>query len=424
MAKTLQLRRGTTAEITANTPASGELFVDTQKKTVTVGDGTTAGGIILARDDRVSDVFTTANGANGLAAGAFNKANTVTTGDFTFVANTITLPDFTDGVLNVTGNVGNVALVTLDTLTFDVDYGPSTPYNIFASFTENPKVLVVVTNSGTITSDDAFALELASYANTGSLLSIVGNGLPNQSLIPVTAGLVYSSTGYGGNPAWTAEIPTLARSYVTSSLAAFSVQEYEDTRVATDFEYTFSQTGEFISDSALIGDVLISDDIITPLALDSYGVVDPTQTGTLTVNGDLDVLGSVTGNNIVSLNYTLIVPGSDRADAVTNGKILSVNERYYARILGSVILPAISSLSSGDSVEVLFTGSTGNLDVFCSEAPGIGGTTINLSTQVNLLGGSVADDGGFTLARLSGVGTMKFTLIKGSATSGTWHLTY
>jgi hypothetical protein len=75
MAKTLQLRRGTTAEITANTPASGELFVDTQKKTVTVGDGSTAGGIILARDDRVSDVFTTANGANGLAAGAFTTAN-------------------------------------------------------------------------------------------------------------------------------------------------------------------------------------------------------------------------------------------------------------------------------------------------------------------------------------------------------------
>ena len=75
MAKTLQLRRGTTAELSANTPASGELFVDTQKKTVTVGDGTTAGGIILARDDRVSNVFNTANGANGLASGAYNTAN-------------------------------------------------------------------------------------------------------------------------------------------------------------------------------------------------------------------------------------------------------------------------------------------------------------------------------------------------------------
>ena len=92
MPKTLQLRRGTTAEITANTPASGELFVDTDKKTVTVGDGSTAGGTILARNDRVSHVyntanavngyavsaFATANGANGLAAGAYNTANTLT----------------------------------------------------------------------------------------------------------------------------------------------------------------------------------------------------------------------------------------------------------------------------------------------------------------------------------------------------------
>ena len=66
MPKILQLRRGTTAEISANTPASGELFVDTDKKTVTVGDGATAGGIILARDDRVSDVYNTANAVNVL----------------------------------------------------------------------------------------------------------------------------------------------------------------------------------------------------------------------------------------------------------------------------------------------------------------------------------------------------------------------
>ena len=75
MPKTLQLRRGTTAEITANTPASGELFVDTEKKTVTVGDGSTAGGIILARNDRVSDVYNVANAVNGMATGAYNAAN-------------------------------------------------------------------------------------------------------------------------------------------------------------------------------------------------------------------------------------------------------------------------------------------------------------------------------------------------------------
>ena len=76
MAKTLQLRRGTTSEVAAITSASGELLVDTQQKTVTVGDGSTAGGTYLATDARVSSAFATANGANGLASGAFASANT------------------------------------------------------------------------------------------------------------------------------------------------------------------------------------------------------------------------------------------------------------------------------------------------------------------------------------------------------------
>lgn len=91
MPKTLQLRRGTTAEITANTPASGELFVDTDKKTVTVGDGSTAGGTILARNDRVSHVYNTAN----------TIANTVTSG---FLANTIIIAN-SSGYLSSTSNL-------------------------------------------------------------------------------------------------------------------------------------------------------------------------------------------------------------------------------------------------------------------------------------------------------------------------------
>lgn len=116
MPKTLQLRRGTTAQITANTPASGELFVDTDKKTVTVGDGSTAGGVILARDDRVSDVynranavngfavsaFNTANGANGLAQSAFNSANTNTT-------NITAVNGFAQGAYNTANGANGLA---------------------------------------------------------------------------------------------------------------------------------------------------------------------------------------------------------------------------------------------------------------------------------------------------------------------------
>lgn len=57
MARTLQLRRGTTANLSSVTGAIGELFVDTDKDTVVVMDGSTSGGFPLAK---FSDV-TTAN---------------------------------------------------------------------------------------------------------------------------------------------------------------------------------------------------------------------------------------------------------------------------------------------------------------------------------------------------------------------------
>ena len=44
----LQLRRGNTAEVNSITPLVGEIVYDTQLKRVTVGDGSTAGGIAIA----------------------------------------------------------------------------------------------------------------------------------------------------------------------------------------------------------------------------------------------------------------------------------------------------------------------------------------------------------------------------------------
>jgi hypothetical protein len=51
MAKEFKLRRGTTAEHSTFVGASGELTVDTTKKTVVVHDATTPGGTPLAKED-------------------------------------------------------------------------------------------------------------------------------------------------------------------------------------------------------------------------------------------------------------------------------------------------------------------------------------------------------------------------------------
>jgi hypothetical protein len=99
MSTQLQLRRGNTAQTAVFTGAIGEVTVDTDQKTLTVHDGVTLAGnyvinksqfsanlsilqgINTSQNNTITSVnqfavgaYDTANGANGLAAGAFNKA--------------------------------------------------------------------------------------------------------------------------------------------------------------------------------------------------------------------------------------------------------------------------------------------------------------------------------------------------------------
>ena len=67
MAKKLQLRRGTTSQHSSFTGAVGEVTVDTDKKTVVVHDGSTAGGTPLQKED--ADL-TALSGCQSGAAGA------------------------------------------------------------------------------------------------------------------------------------------------------------------------------------------------------------------------------------------------------------------------------------------------------------------------------------------------------------------
>lgn len=51
----LQLRRGTTAEHSTFTGLVGEVTIDTTKDTIVVHDGSTVGGIPLAKESAVTD---------------------------------------------------------------------------------------------------------------------------------------------------------------------------------------------------------------------------------------------------------------------------------------------------------------------------------------------------------------------------------
>jgi len=72
MANALQLRRGTTAQHSSFTGLAGEVTVDTDKDTVVVHDGSTAGGIPLAKEATLSSYATTASLANVATSGAYS----------------------------------------------------------------------------------------------------------------------------------------------------------------------------------------------------------------------------------------------------------------------------------------------------------------------------------------------------------------
>jgi len=115
----LQLRRGNTAQTATFTGAVAEITVDTDKKTVVVHDGTTAGGFALALEsaqldqfaftkanlafDRANSAFAQANAAFDTANTKFNSAGGTISGNVIVTGN---VTPTTDNVYSL-GSVGN-----------------------------------------------------------------------------------------------------------------------------------------------------------------------------------------------------------------------------------------------------------------------------------------------------------------------------
>lgn len=86
MAKAIQIRRGTSAQVDAFTGLAGEISVDTDKNTIHVHDNSTAGGTPLAKD---AGFTTTATAAGTTTLTVASKRNQIFTGTTT---QTVVLP--------------------------------------------------------------------------------------------------------------------------------------------------------------------------------------------------------------------------------------------------------------------------------------------------------------------------------------------
>jgi hypothetical protein len=86
----LQLRRGNTSQTTAFTGASGEISYDTDKKILVAHDGSTPGGVPLAREAHLASAYAFANTRFASAGGTID-GNVVVTGNLTVSGNVQTL---------------------------------------------------------------------------------------------------------------------------------------------------------------------------------------------------------------------------------------------------------------------------------------------------------------------------------------------
>ena len=206
MATQVQLRRGNTSQTNAFTGAVAEITIDTDKETIVVHDGSTAGGFPLARESALSTnltftqaafnaanaagssanvqaAFNKANSANVLAQAAFDAANTVSPLDSyaRTTANTASANTIYTQSVDVTQNTRLSSIETINT-------DQNTAISIIQG--------VDVTQNTNITNADAKAQAAFNAANTkfsSSGGTITGDTVVTGNLT-ITGATVYANT--------------------------------------------------------------------------------------------------------------------------------------------------------------------------------------------------------------------------------------
>jgi hypothetical protein len=130
MATQVQLRRGNTSQTNAFTGAVAEITIDTDKETVVVHDGSTAGGFPLARESAL-----TAN--NQLTQASFNHSNSAfiqANSVFSLANGTAIAANTSSLTANLAFNHANAAFAYANTIISDTQVDPYARAHANAAF--------------------------------------------------------------------------------------------------------------------------------------------------------------------------------------------------------------------------------------------------------------------------------------------------
>jgi len=180
MSTQVQLRRGNTTQTNAFTGVVAEVTVDTDKNTVVVHNGSTAGGFPLARESSVTTVGSYANSAYIHANAAFAAANNAVDTWVRDSANSAS--SYANGSFTKANTANTLAQAAFDKansvqsfLTFDANGTNVVADSQTDTITITPANGIIVTGNASADSITLGLTELA-QGNTGSQIFVSPNG--------------------------------------------------------------------------------------------------------------------------------------------------------------------------------------------------------------------------------------------------------
>jgi hypothetical protein len=394
----LQIRRGTAAELANITPVIGELIYTTDTQAVFVGDGATAGGIPVAV------------GGSGNVSGT----NLLTTGFVSATGNLIGNNIFATGFISATGNVegnyilGNGSLLTgIITSATSIVNGTSTvaigATNGNANISINGSSNVVVVSNTTVAVTGAVS---ATGNVTGNFF--FGNGSQLTGVVATSIGTLPSLSVSGNTISGNINVlgsQTTVGNVVSGNIATAGL---------------ITATGNIVTAGFFVGNGSGLTGIVGDYGNANVTAYLPTNTanvgaGNVLVTGIVSAAGNVTAGNISATNLTgtLLTATQTNITSVGTLSALTVTGNITGGNLRTAgLITATGNVTGGNLVTAGLVTATGNVtggNIVTGgliSATGSILSTAQISTSGNITGANISTAGTLGAASLSASGNI------------------
>jgi hypothetical protein len=389
----LQIRRGTAAELANITPVIGELIYTIDTQAVFVGDGSTAGGIAVAVGGSGNVV-----GTNLLTAGFVSATGNV-------YGNNIFATGFVSATGNVEGNfiLGNGSLLTgIVTSATAITNGTSTV--AIGSSNGNANISINGTSNVVVVSNTTVAVTGAVSA-TGNVTGnfFFGNGSQLTGVVAASVGIL-PSLSVSGNTV-SGNINVLGTQTVVGNVVGGNILTAG--QVSATGNITVQAGSFFIGNgSQLTG-------IVSTYGNANVAAYLPTYTGNLTagnvlVTGIVSSTGNVTAGNVSATNLTgtLLTAAQTNITSVGTLSALTVTANITGgNLRSSGIVTATGNIDGGNVLTTGQVSATGNVTGGNLVTGGLITATGNISSGNILTTGQISASGNVTAGNISTAGT-------------------